>query len=499
MQHPHSKERLNKDRLIFNQLIALSHCKFLITRYSFLFLLAFAGNVNAQLCNGSLGDPVVNITFKSATDAQAPGYVFSAGSCPNDGYYTITPGTSNCFNNAWHTVLDHTGGGSFMLVNASYQPGDFFVQTVSDLCPNTNYEFAGWIMNVYSRLGVNIKPNLTFKIETPDGTVLNSFQTGDVPQTTTPEWKQYGFYFTTPATNAKIVLRITNNAPGGIGNDLALDDITFRPCGEKITASIVGNTDTVNICEGGMGAFTLNGDVSSAYQDPAYQWQLSVDKGLTWKDIAGATTALYQRQPTGSGNYWYRLTVLEAKDIGVKACRIASNVVVINTHSKPVVNAGADRFLINGEAITLHGMATGENLAFSWSPDVYMNNNAILNPTIQPTTDIAYTLAAKSEFGCTNQDEAFVKVAADIFIPNAFTPNDDGKNDTWKIPFLDPLAGAEVSLFNRYGQLVYHSKGAIVSWDGKVNGKLQPGGTYIYFISIKPGSFQRTGTVALIR
>jgi gliding motility-associated-like protein len=128
-----------------------------------------------------------------------------------------------------------------------------------------------------------------------------------------------------------------------------------------------------------------------------------------------------------------------------------------------------------------------------------MNNKTVLNPTIQPTSDIAYTLAARSEFGCTNQDQAFVKVVADIFIPNAFTPNADGKNDTWKVPFLDPVADAEVSLFNRYGQLVYHSKTAIVSWDGTVNGKPQSSGTYIYIINFRQGAIQRTGTLTLLR
>jgi gliding motility-associated-like protein len=90
-------------------------------------------------------------------------------------------------------------------------------------------------------------------------------------------------------------------------------------------------------------------------------------------------------------------------------------------------------------------------------------------------------------------------VVEDIFVPNAFTPNGDGKNDSWRIPFLDPAFGAEVSVFNRYGQLVYHSKSSIVSWDGTIRGQKQPTGTYVYMISIKPGSFRRSGTVTLIR
>jgi gliding motility-associated-like protein len=460
------------------------------------------GSVHAQLCNGSLGDPVVNIRFDASGAVNVPGYSYTSSSCPNDGSYTIVSSTSGCFGNSWHTVSsDHTGGGYFMLVNASFQPGDFFVQTVSDLCPNTTYEFSAWIMNVLHRPGGDgIRPNLTFRIETPTGTILNEFKTGDINHTSSPEWKQYGFYFATPVANAEIVLRITNNAPGGIGNDIALDDITFRPCGEKITAFIQGNSsDTINICEGNNDVYTFEGEVSAAYQAPAYQWQISNDSGTTWKDIPGATAATYQRQSTGAGNYWYRLAILEARYVGVKSCRISSNTIVINIHNKPVVDAGPDRIMIAGDSVILNGKAEGENLKYSWTPDTYINDVTMLTPIIKPVSDITYTLSAESGFGCNNEDEAFVKVVEDIFVPNAFTPNGDGKNDSWRIPFLDPAFGAEVSVFNRYGQLVYHSKSSIVSWDGTIRGQKQPTGTYVYMISIKPGSFRRSGTVTLIR
>lgn len=471
-----------------------------ILRLSVLCSVAFSGNVQAQLCNGSLGDPVVNITFSSAATIQAPGYEYvNSTTCPGDGYYTVTSSSSGCFNNTWHTVSDHTRGTSFMLVNASFQPGDFFVQTVTDLCANTTYEFAAWIMNVLNRPGGGIQPNITFKIETPGGMVLQQFETGDINSTALPEWKQYGFYFTTPATNAKIVLRMTNNAPGGIGNDIALDDITFRPCGPKITARVQGAADTINICEGNTGIYNFEGDVSSAYQSPAYQWQLSIDTGKTWKDIAGATAITYRRDPTAAGSYWYRLAVLEAQDQGVLACRIASNSIIINVHRKPVVDAGPDRIIIGEDSITLRATVEGSKAIFAWTPDNYMSNATVLNPTIKTPVDIEYTLAAETEFGCSNEDEMFVKVVADIFIPNAFTPNSDGKNDTWKIPFLDPSFGAEVSVFNRYGHLVYYSKAAVVSWDGTLKGQPQPTGTYVYLVTIKPGSFQRTGTVTLLR
>src|SRR5436305_12676738 len=95
-------------------------------------IILFPVTTKAQLCNGSLGDPTVNITFDGsaaslAAYVPAGMYTYTASSCPDDGYYTFTKRTSDCFNNTWHTVSsDHTGAGNFLLVNAAYAAGDFF-------------------------------------------------------------------------------------------------------------------------------------------------------------------------------------------------------------------------------------------------------------------------------------------------------------------------------------------------------------------------------------
>lgn len=466
-------------------------------------VLAFTFSVSAQLCTGSLGDPVVNVTFGSggsnsgytATNA----YMYTGSSCPDDGFYTITNSTSNCFGNTWHTInSDHTGNGAFMLVNATFTPGDFLLTTVNDLCPNTTYEFAAWLMNVVSRFG-SIKPNITFSIETTGGNILQRFSTGDIPETSSPLWKQYGFFFTTPASNNSIVLRMTNNSPGGIGNDIALDDITFRPCGPVIISSIQGNPDTVNICEGNTNLYTLTSTVSSAYVSPVYQWQVSTDAGNTWKDIPGANTITWPRSSTGAGMYWYRLAVNEQSSAGITACRIASNNVAINVHANPIVDAGADRVIFNGENVTLQGVVTGEDPVFYWDPPDNLSDINILDPIASPASEKKYSLYATTAFGCKSEDEIIIKVVAGIFVPTAFTPNNDGKNDKWRIPFLDPMLGATVRVYNRYGQLVYQVESKTVEWDGTFNGKLQASGTFVYHISFNNRRKDMKGTFTLIR
>src|SRR5262249_9166356 len=117
-------------------------------------LMTFIGS-KGQLCTGSLGDPVVKITFGAGQNpgpllnAATTGYTYTMTDCPPDGSYTVRNASSGCFNNTWWGITDHTGdvGGYFMLVNASYTPGDFYVDTVRGLCTNTTYEFAAWILN----------------------------------------------------------------------------------------------------------------------------------------------------------------------------------------------------------------------------------------------------------------------------------------------------------------------------------------------------------------
>ena len=83
---------------------------------------------NAQTCNGSLGDPVVNITFGAGSTSAGPlpnnvtSYNYSTDLCPSDGFYRIESQSTGCFGGTWHTVTeDHTPNdvnGNMMLVNA---------------------------------------------------------------------------------------------------------------------------------------------------------------------------------------------------------------------------------------------------------------------------------------------------------------------------------------------------------------------------------------------
>ena len=84
-------------------------------------------------------------------------------------------------------------------------------------------------------------------------------------------------------------------------------------------------------------------------------------------------------------------------------------------------------------------------------------------------------------------------------IPNIFSPNGDGIHDRWVIEYLESYPGCVVQIFNRYGQLVQKFVNYTTPWDGKINGKDAPVGTYYYIIDPKNGRKPMTGFIDIIR
>jgi gliding motility-associated-like protein len=86
-----------------------------------------------------------------------------------------------------------------------------------------------------------------------------------------------------------------------------------------------------------------------------------------------------------------------------------------------------------------------------------------------------------------------------LVIPNTFTPNGDGVNDTWQIQYLSLFTNCSVDIFTRWGQKIYSSVGYSIPWDGTYRGAALPVGTYYYIINLKNGSGPLSGFVAIIK
>lgn len=376
----------------------------------------------SQLCDGSLGDPVVHIDFgHGGTQGNAirqvgAAYTFLNGDCPNDGFYTIRSSTTACFGNTWHTVLeDHTPGdvnGHMMVVNASIIPGDFYVDTVRGLCANTTYEFAAWIMNVLLPSacgGAGTDPNLTFLIETVTGDTLAIYNSGSLTETSSPTWRQHGIFFTTTAFSTSVVLRLKNNSPGGCGSDILLDDITFRPCGPEVNASlnITGDTAT-ELCEGNPASFLLQSASSAGYNSPVYQWQVSKN-GSLFTDIAGATLEEYLRNQTDAGVYRYRLSVAEGVNAGYVNCRVASNMVSITVNPLPLPGL-SDTTTGCAETNLLLGATGGATYNWTGPNGFNSTDQNVTVPDLRAIDGGIYRVLVTTDKGCSDSDSTLVLV-----------------------------------------------------------------------------------------
>lgn len=377
---------------------------------------AFTLQSLAQTCNGSLGDPVIDQDFGAGTNPgpALPGNVtnmiYTTTGCPNDNYYTIANSIESCFGDTWHAVNhDHTGNtnGYMMVINASFQPSVFFTQQTDpgQLCPNTTYEFAAWILNLNVPSacgGAPILANITFSISTTGGTVLQTYNTGNIPTTNNPTWVQYGTFFTTPANSSEaIVVTMTNNAPGGCGNDIALDDITFRACGPLIKSGF-GSTNgpaRTSLCQGGSAVYTLESQVAGD-NNPVYQWQSNTNNN-GWADLAGATGNSLTLPFTNAvaGVYQYRLGIANGSNISSVQCRVYTPPLTVYVNPLPVVTGVAPQIICEGNTLQLSASGgssytwTGPGLAPAAQNPLVINN-------VTPANGGAYTVVAVSDSGC---------------------------------------------------------------------------------------------------
>lgn len=352
-------------------------------------------NGYSQSCTGSLGDPIVNQTFGTGSNPGASlgtqtNYTYVSTDCPGDGYYAIRNSTTACFGSSWHTLTeDHTTGdvnGYMMVVNASNAAGQFFSQTVTGLCGSSTYEFSSYIINLLLTTACTTNPdrfpNITFSIETTEGSVLKTFNTGQILGTTTPTWNRYATFFTTPPGVSTVVLKLVNNAPGGCGNDLALDDIQFRPCGPTISAAISGAS---SVCSGS--TINLSATVSTGYNTPVYQWQESTD-GTNFTDISGANSLTYSTSASGSGNKYYRMLAAETSNLNNASCRVASNMLTIAVTAMPTAPTAltaSSSAICSGASSTLSGNCSVGTLTWFSDAALTTNSSNVVSPTSTKT------------------------------------------------------------------------------------------------------------------
>ncbi len=167
----------------------------------------------------------------------------------------------------------------------------------------------------------------------------------------------------------------------------------------------------------------------------------------------------------------------------------------------PSVNAGADVTIVSGSSTILSGTASA-GAAYSWSPPTALSCDTCASPVASPTQTTIYILTVTLN-GCSSSDTVTVFVEEDcgeLFVPNVFSPNGDGVNDSLKI-YGGCIVGLEFVVFDRWGEKVFETTEPTTAWDGTLNGKKLDTAVFVYYLTatVKGVGVKKQGNITLVK
>lgn len=219
--------------------------------------------------------------------------------------------------------------------------------------------------------------------------------------------------------------------------------------------------------------------------------------GSVTTNVSGGTTPYTYMWNDGSTNA--SLTGLAAGNYHVdvkdaNGCITPADFVVDHRNKNLPVNLGADAFICPGEKLVLN----------AGTYDSYLWQDLSTNPTFTVTQTGNYSVTVTDVNGCTGSDAIKVVVdCSDIYFPDVFTPNGDGRNEFFGPAGtnLGAVKNYSLHIYNRYGELVFTSIDPYKKWDGRYAGKYAVNGAYVWMVSysLNNKSFNKKSTVLLVR
>ncbi len=236
---------------------------------------------------------------------------------------------------------------------------------------------------------------------------------------------------------------------GGAGQPYVLDEITVNPS-----------------CFGGSnGQITLI--VSGAAGGYSYQWSNSLSDS-----IASGLTA---------GDYLITIT-------DVDGCDTVMNITLNNPPAATVEVIPSDTTIMFGNSVQLTSIYQNDNPGtgtpeYGWTPVTALSCTNCPNPIASPEETITYTLVVTDANGCLAQNTAIVKLDYEVglWVPNAFSPNEDGVNDVFFV-YGTGITRLNFKIFDRWGEKIFESNNINTGWDGTYKGKLMLPGVYVYYV-----------------
>ena len=244
----------------------------------------------------------------------------------------------------------------------------------------------------------------------------------------------------------------------------------------------------VNVCKGSALFKILQQDANSNFI-----WNFG-DGSPTVQTAEGILQQVHEFKRTG--NYIVTLTIINC------AVQSETRILKIKVYEPYVAFMPTDTIIAKGASIVLFPLHQQGVVAYNWQPNYNITDITTKNPAVSPLINTEYLLTVTDTSGCTSSASFNVKVFDAFFMPNAFTPNADGRNDVFRIPpgMISNLKN--FSIYNRWGQLVFSTSNILQGWYGKFNGVLADSGTYVWsitYLSLQNKNMQVSGIVLVIR
>ncbi|MEP7254915.1 MAG: hypothetical protein ABI666_04015, partial [Ferruginibacter sp.] len=347
----------------------------------------------------------------------------------------------------WITLADHTGGanGRMLVVNADASANIMYRDTLPVGCAGQQYSVSFWAAFIgnasyqtvcdglggfkYPRILVRLRDlatGLTVTQYTSDTIKLNS-------------WIQHGMKWVMPAGYTNLILELVNAAPGGCGNDLAIDDIKYGICDPVPTVSLSSPGGT---CLGSSVTFTANLSDATVIPGPKdYQWQWSPSPGTgPWTNIGGATASTYiinPVNPVDTGRF-YRVIVAAQGNIGNITCQYISpgaKLIGIAPSVAPASVTAGSPTICNGSStlLTAVGATLGTGANYQWGTGAVVGTSPIVGATsstltVSPAVTTTYWVRVENTTSPCSATTGGVTVIVTVNQPSAAPSSVTGAN-----------------------------------------------------------------------
>ena len=197
--------------------------------------------------------------------------------------------------------------------------------------------------------------------------------------------------------------------------------------------------------------------------------------------------------------------IVEIKD--AHNCTLSDTVEVIDSSIYIHFEAWDDDTIYEGQQVQLNSTNLGSDYTYQWTPPTNLSDPNIPNPIASPNSTTTYYVDVHDKWGCNWRDSVkinVVDVICDepyIYVPNAFTPNGDGKNDVLYVQ-SNVAYELDFKIYDRWGELVFETHSLSDGWDGTFHGKKVDPGVFVYHLTMTCYNhevFRKKGNITVIR